>query len=138
MVALLAGVHTFFPSIDRHLFQLGHYEWADVHHVYDGDTLTVVKLENGSFRKQRVRLLDIDTAELGNAQCESERDLAVRQRDYLESMAGSRVRLYITGNDKYGRLLAEVYNEAGENLNERMLKEAGARSYSGGWRMGWC
>ena len=114
-------------------------EWADVLYVYDGDTLTVsMANSDGSSRKQRVRLLDIDTAELDGARCRTERSLAIQQRDYLASLVGGRVQLSITGTDRYDRLLAAVYNEAGENVSERMIAEAGARPYSGGPRRGWC
>ena len=82
--------------------------------------------------------MDIDTAELDGARCRTERNLAIQQRDYLTSLVGGRVQLNITGTDRYGRLLADVYNETGDNVSERMIAEAGARPYGGGPRDGWC
>lgn len=135
---LLAAIMTLMQ--DEHAPQiLGSTEWVDVLHVYDGDTLTVfISTDAGSSRKQRVRLVGIDTAELGGARCNAERNLAVQQRDYLRSLVGDKVQLSIFGTDRYGRLLADVYNEADENVGDRMIAEAGARHYDGGRRSGWC
>ncbi|MFC3053139.1 thermonuclease family protein [Kordiimonas pumila] len=109
---------------------------AEVRHVYDGDTITV-KMHD-TYTVERVRLLDIDTAELGSAKCVRERALALKQRDTLKSLLTTNVSLAIEGRDRYGRLLAVVYNEHHENVNATMLRTGYARPYAGGIRRGWC
>lgn len=89
-------------------------------HVYDGDTLRLVD-------GRRVRLLGINTPEIGRDGRPSEplADAALR---VLEQAAGPgatlRLRLDEEREDRYGRMLAHVYADDGENLQARLL-EAG-------------
>lgn len=92
---------------------------ARVIKVVDGDTLRVI-FEG---RKEYVRLVGIDAPPL-------ERGGRVA-KDFLSKLCpvGSVINLKILGRDRYGRLLAVVYNENGINVNQRMLEEGLAVSF---------
>ena len=87
---------------------------CDVTHVTDGDTLNV----RCAGRKERVRLLQIDTPEREDALYE-EAGAALESR-----IAGRRVELELgpEERDDHGRLLAYVF-VAGENLNLAMIRD---------------
>lgn len=88
-----------------------------VRHVYDGDTL---ELSDG----RRVRLLGIDTPELGHDDRPPE-PFAEFARTFLESLAppGTRLSLRFDSerHDRYGRVLAHVFLAAGTNVQAQLL-----------------
>ena len=90
--------------------------------VYDGDTVT---LANG----QRVRLVQIDTPELGSGECYSR-----AARTVLVSFAppGSRVRLEadvrLDQRDRYGRLLRYIWRKD-RNVNIELVRRGAATPY---------
>ncbi len=88
-----------------------------VRQVFDGDTL---ELSDG----RRIRLLGINTPELGHDERPSE-PFAEPARTFLESLAppGSRVRLRLDAesHDRYGRLLAHVFLSDGANVQGELL-----------------
>ena len=85
--------------------------------IFDGDTLA---LEDG----RRVRLLGIDTPEIGHDGAPSE-PYAEEAKAYLARHAGPgtplRLRLDRERVDRYGRLLAHVFTDDGGNLQARLL-----------------
>ena len=99
--------------------------------VIDGDTFW--------FRGQKIRIADINTPELGGAQCAHERALAQRAKDRL-------ARLLSSGNfslmaidrdrDRYGRLLRIVERD-GDSLGDILVDEGLAERW-GGYRRSWC
>jgi len=91
-----------------------------VAHVYDGDT---VRLEDGT----RVRLAGIDTPERDPEQYWARRS-SDRLRQLLQN-EGMRVTISPVSEDRYKRLVAELYTRTGESLNERMLREGMAYYY---------
>ena len=90
--------------------------------VYDGDTLT---LKSG----QRVRLLQIDTPELGSGECYSR---AARTALLSLMPIGSRVTLETDARldrvDRYGRILRYVHRGS-LNVNLQLVKRGGAAPY---------
>lgn len=95
--------------------------------VLDGDTIDVAI----QGRRERVRMLGIDTPELhvegGPPEC-----FGVEAADYTASLLppGQRIRLErdIVGRDHYGRLLAHVYRLDDDLLvNEAILRHGYAR-----------
>jgi endonuclease YncB( thermonuclease family) len=92
---------------------------AIVASVYDGDTLT---LTNG----QRVRLLQIDTPELGSGECYSR---AARTALLNLAPVGSRVVLEpdpaLDRVDRYGRILRYI-TRAGVNVNVELVRRGAA------------
>lgn len=90
--------------------------------VYDGDTVKV-KFKDGTER--RVRLIGIDTPELGDER-ESVRFMAyVAKRFAFLRLYRHEVRLFYDRQreDKYGRLLAFLTTEDGTLFNELILRE---------------
>jgi micrococcal nuclease len=90
--------------------------------VYDGDTLT---LRNG----RRVRLLQIDTPELGSGECFSR---AARSALLVLAPPGSRVVLEADPGldrvDRYGRLLRYIKRN-GVNVNLELIRRGAAAPY---------
>ena len=102
--------------------------------VYDGDTITIAAklpyIESPLYRFP-VRLNGIDTPEL-KGKTEDEKTAAKQARDALSQLIlHKKVTLRNVQNEKYGRILAEVYLD---NLciNEWLVKERFAVKYDGG------
>jgi micrococcal nuclease len=97
-------------------------ETAVVASVYDGDTLT---LSNG----RRVRLVQIDTPELGSGECYSR---AARTALLRLAPPGTRVMLEsdpaLDRTDRYGRLLRYVKRN-GVNVNLELTRRGAAAPY---------
>ena len=95
---------------------------ANVAAVYDGDTLTLTSGE-------RVRLLQIDTPELGSGECYSR---AARSALLRLAPVGSRVILEadpaLNTVDRYGRLLRYVHRDA-MNVNLALVENGAAAPY---------
>lgn len=109
-------------------------KYGKVIKVYDGDTITIAaKLPNtdGPIYRFSVRLDGIDTPEI-RGKTEAEKELAKHVRDVLHEMIfGKIVELRNVSNEKYGRILADVY--LGElNINQWLVSENLAVAYDGG------
>lgn len=102
--------------------------------VYDGDTITIAaRLPNtdGPVYRFSVRLNGIDTPEI-RGKSEAEKELAYFVRDALsEKIMGKIVELRNVANEKYGRILADVYLEE-EHINGWLVDENFAVYYDGG------
>lgn len=109
---------------------------ADVEYVYDGDTITVILPQ--ATTSIRIRLMGFDTAERKSPKCQAEASLADKQRQALIGLIGNTVYLDIKGQDGYGRTLAWAYTADGRPVSDVMIKDHGARPYSGGRRQTWC
>ena len=96
---------------------------------YDGDSLKLnISLGMGVWlHNQSVRLFGIDTPEL-RSQDEEEKQKAIAARDFVRRRIPEKSSLFIkTHKDKsgkYGRLLATIFLNSGENLN-RLLVDQG-------------
>ena len=111
---------------------------ARVVSVYDGDTLTVdADPWPGLTARTKVRVAGVDTPEV-RGECQAEKDLAVRARDFVRSTVGAQVQLTDVRLGKYaGRVVAEVWvNE--QKLSDLLIAENLGRPYRGGRREGWC
>jgi len=105
--------------------------------VYDGDTITIAaKLpypESPVYRVS-VRLNGIDTPEI-KGQTQREKELAKQIRDILQSkIMNKMVELKNTSNEKYGRLLADVYLDD-ICINDWMIEQGYAVKYDGGTKI---
>lgn len=112
-------------------------KYGKVIKVYDGDTFTIAaKLPNttGPMYRFSVRLNGIDTPEI-KGKTTAERELAKNARDALQEMIyGKVIELRNVMNEKYGRILADVY--LGEtSINQWMISQNFAVSYDGGKKM---
>jgi micrococcal nuclease len=122
--------------------------------VVDGDTVDVeVDLGFDVVRRERLRLLGINAPEVHGAGAEERaRGLAaanvlsallagLRPEDFTEAQdeyAGRRVRVVVRTvkdkGDKYGRMLATVFDRNGRNVNDAMVMLGQAQPYAGGAR----
>jgi endonuclease YncB( thermonuclease family) len=99
-------------------------EQARVEYVYDGDTL---RLSDG----RKVRLLGINTPELarparGTRLGQPAQPLAGEATEAVNRwLQGSRVQLLVgrEREDRYGRLLAHVFNQQGQSLEASLLQQ---------------
>ena len=109
-------------------------KYGKVIKVYDGDTITIAaKLPNtnGPVYRFSVRLDGIDTPEI-KGKSVAERELAKQARDVLhELIYGKVVELRNVANEKYGRILADVYI-GDTNVNQWLVSENFAVLYDGG------
>ena len=101
--------------------------------VYDGDTITIASkmpyTESPMYRFH-VRLNGIDTPEI-KGHCEEEKEVAKQARDFIHTLLFNKiVHLHNVQNEKYGRILADVYLDD-ICVNELLLKERFAVQYNG-------
>ena len=106
--------------------------WAKIVHVYDGDTVhAVFSLPNSStIYKYKLRLAHIDTPELRSKNIK-EIKKANEAKKVVENMILNKiVYLELEGEDKYGRILANIYIN-NINLNQYLLDNKYAYRYEG-------
>ena len=106
--------------------------------VYDGDTITIatklpiMPIESQPIYRFSVRLNGIDTPEIKGKDAD-EKQCAQRAKEFVTNeVMGKLVKLENVTLEKYGRLLATVYTESSENLNDMMIKKHLAVAYDGG------
>ena len=115
--------------------------------VVDGDTIDVdIDLGFGVWlRKQRVRMMGIDTPE-SRTRNKAEKVLGLASKARLkELLTNRRVKIETSkeGKGKFGRILATVWtsdkkgNEEYININEKLIEEGHARPYFGGSKIPW-
>lgn len=112
---------------------------VDVVRTIDGDTfLARLRQREGRDLVVSVRLRGIDAPEL-KASCAEELDKAEAAADALRNLLGQGgVTIFNLGQDKYGRVLADVATRRTANVSVALLAGGFARSYNGGHRDGWC
>jgi micrococcal nuclease len=104
--------------------------------VYDGDTITIaakLPYKESPLYRLPVRLNGIDTPEIkGKDISNEEKEAAKLARDFVANLVfGKYVRLENVQNEKYGRILADVYiNDI--HLNDLLIRERYAVKYDGG------
>ena len=102
--------------------------------VYDGDTFTLaghLPYDGSPLYRFSVRLNGIDCAEI-KGKTEEEKECAIRARKELDELImGKQVTLKNVKNEKYGRLLADVF--VGDlHVNKHMIDKGLAVEYNGG------
>ncbi len=94
--------------------------------VVDGDTYKI----NYEGKEQKVRLIGIDTPESVHPNKEKNTNYGKQASNYVKQLIENQyitLEFDISKTDKYGRLLAYVYLENGEMLNEKLIKEGYAK-----------
>jgi len=133
---------------------------ARVVDVYDGDTITaVIEVFPGKFHQFKVRLVNIDTPEMRGGTVESKKKATLARNTLLSiitrygvnctNISPSDIKqilngpiayiVYIRcfGNDKYGRMLGEIFMDSDLNhpsCNQMLLSWGLAKPYFGGTR----
>lgn len=110
------------------------YEIKQVIKVIDGDTVDVIfDLGFSMFRKERVRLNRIDAPPMV-AKNPHEKQLALDAKEFVAKWLAAQktLRGRTTKDDKYGRMLTDIYGDGDESLNEQMVRLGYAWEYDGG------
>ena len=110
------------------------YKIKEVVKVVDGDTLDlIIDVGFSIFIKQRIRINRVDTPE-SNSKDIQERQLAFEAKEFVSIWLVNQNHLYIktTKDDKYGRMLGEIFNENNECLNDVLIQKGYAWEYDGG------
>ena len=114
--------------------------------IYDGDTLSIIFIYNGTPVKYRCRALGYDSPEmkplLSNPTREKEKALAHVAKDrFIELLVKHPEKnIFIKCHefDKYGRLLVEIWNYVDkESINTIMITEGHGKPYTGGAKEKW-
>jgi len=92
-----------------------------VNSVYDGDTMRATC----GGEKIKVRFYCIDAPEM------AQKPWGKESRDHLRGLApqGSQIQIRRKDKDRYGRIVGEVLNSTGDNLNLRMVLSGRAAVY---------
>ena len=105
---------------------------------YDGDSITIASrlpYESSPLYRFSVRVLGIDCPEI-RTKCKDEKQCAKMAKAHLkELIMNQKVKLYVHGTDKYGRVLADVEvfkDDRTINIAEEMIKNRYAVAYAGG------
>jgi micrococcal nuclease len=109
---------------------------AEVKKVIDGDTFDIIiDLGFDTFKKGRVRLYGVNTPESRTSNLEEKKQgLAAKEfTDQWLNRANNKVKIetIINKNEKYGRVLAMIWNESGDCLNKDIIVSGLAREYFG-------
>lgn len=94
--------------------------------VVDGDTFKIIYNQ----KEEKVRLIGVDTPESVHADKSKNTKYGKIASEYVKELLKSqnvKLEFDVSSKDKYGRLLAYVYLENGEMLNEKLLKEGYAQ-----------
>lgn len=110
-------------------------EYGKVIKVYDGDTITIASYLHPTLKDKvyrfSIRLSGIDCAEL-RTKDKDEKEIGLKARDILSKLVMNKfVRIENKKNDKYGRIIADVYYE-NINLSEYLIEKNLAVKYDGG------
>ncbi|MBO5479491.1 MAG: thermonuclease family protein [Clostridia bacterium] len=95
--------------------------------VVDGDTYKIQY--NG--KEEKVRLIGVDTPESVHQDKSKNTEYGKQASNYVKELIENKyvsLEFDVSQTDKYGRLLAYVYLEDGEMLNEKLLKEGYAKT----------
>jgi micrococcal nuclease len=102
--------------------------------VYDGDSITIaakLPFKNSLVYRFSIRLNGIDTPEI-KGKTDDEKEAAKNARDALSNLILNKyITLKNVDNEKYGRVLADVYLE-NLHVNDWLVKERYAVRYDGG------
>jgi len=102
--------------------------------VYDGDSITIaakLPFDDSTLYRFSVRLNGIDTPEIKGKSAD-EKEAAKLARDALSNLIlNKNIILKNVDNEKYGRILADVYLDE-LHINEWLIKERFAVRYDGG------
>ena len=113
-----------------------YYYNAEIKKIIDGDTFDIViDLGFDTLRKARVRLYGVNTPESRTRNLE-EKKMGLAAKEFTDqwlTAANLKVKIetILDKNEKYGRILAKVWNESGACLNTDIVASGLAREYYG-------
>ena len=105
--------------------------------VHDTDTISVLFKFGSEIVKYNLRLNGIDAPEL-RSKNENEKKLCIEGTEYLKNMVLNKlIKIKTLKTDKYGRMLAILYNDNDECINDLLIKKNFCRAYDGGTKESW-
>lgn len=118
----------FVPPIDRGI----------VIKVYDGDTITIASklpYENSPLYRFSVRLNGIDCPEIKGKDDAEKQCAQIAKQEMTNLVLDKLVILKNVQTEKYGRILADVYDTNELHLNKHMIEKRLAVGYDGGTKI---
>jgi micrococcal nuclease len=109
------------------------YKIVEVVKVVDGDTVDIViDVGFNMYRKERIRINRIDTPESSTSNLE-EKKIGILAKEFVNDWLRSQITLKIKTikDDKYGRILGEIYGDDNICLNDLLLENGLAWEYDG-------
>jgi len=105
---------------------------AKVIDVYDGDTLTLAFVFNGSLYHKRCRVKGVDCAEI-RTRNSNEKRAGILAKERTHALVYSQIvkAEFDSKNDKFGRLLAWIRLSDGRRLDSILIDENLGREYHG-------
>lgn len=105
--------------------------------VYDGDTITIVSklpYDTSPLYRFPIRIRNIDCPEIRGS-CDDEKQCAkIAKQRVSDLILNKKVELRNVGNEKYGRVLADVIID-GQDIGRLLIDERLALEYSGGTKL---
>jgi micrococcal nuclease len=102
---------------------------AKVIKIIDGDTIDVdIDVGYHLTIRQRLRFARINAPELSTAEGQAAKAYVISQLDMVPNII---IQTHKNPADKYGRWLAEIWLDTGQNLNDLMLSTGHAVVYHG-------
>ena len=105
-------------------------------YCYDGDTCYVTV----DGKKNKIRLLDLDTPEISKPKCEIERELGLKARDYLNGLIARASTIEFKTDyveDYYGRILSYLIID-GEDVSTKIVNNKLGVFYDRYNKKDWC
>lgn len=141
----------FDPLVDRPFDFKDRKGWVRLLDVYDGDTITVLYKADNTYFKHNVRLLGIDTPEMRGSGAEAGLSakhelltlltlddvfMSLSKKEIATELLKHPCMIYIEchGYDKYGRILARVFNRQNLDVSKRLIELGFGIEYHGGAR----
>ena len=103
---------------------------------YDGDTCYVTV----DGKKAKVRLLELDTPEISKPKCDTEVELGIKARDYINNLiSNAKIIEFKTDftKDYFGRILAYLVVD-GEDVSEKIINNNLGVIYDRNNKKDWC
>ena len=103
---------------------------------YDGDTCYVTV----DGKKAKVRLLELDTPEISKPKCDTELELGIKARDYINNLiSNAKIIEFKTDftKDYFGRILAYLVVD-GEDVSEKIINNNLGVIYDRNNKKDWC
>ena len=107
------------------------YKIKEIVKVIDGDTVDIlIDLGFSVYHKERVRLSGIDTPEM-NSKNVLEKEMAKKAKTFITTWLKEQKNLTIKTykDDKYGRLLGEIFGNGGVCVNNLLMEKGFAWNY---------
>jgi len=107
------------------------YKIKEIVKVIDGDTVDIlIDLGFSVYHKERVRLSGIDTPEM-NSKNLTEKEIAKKAKTFITTWLKEQKNLTIKTykDDKYGRLLGEIFGNGGVCVNNLLMEKGLAWDY---------